>query len=123
MIVKIKGMAILYNDSSLENQLDIFNPEIPTKEELVPLPEDLVTLVRDPMLGDMLIRVETTRDKILLNHNAKGELSSVDVMDIDTNKKKSDVTMIYGDYVNHQGETENVLTQVRTRNTIVEEEK
>lgn len=120
MQVRIKGMALLYNDDYISSQTDIFRPDF--DREFVETPEDIVTLFRDPNKEDVLFKVESSQERIMVNYNDEGELSSLGIYNIKTDKLKSDIDMIYEDYTNSEGVTEKVLTKIRTRNSTTPKE-
>lgn len=116
MQIRIKGIALLYNDSYIEKQVDIFNPEF--DRDIIEAPEDIITLYRDPGFGDRLYMVESPEDKINLNYDKNGELSFVDTFSKRSNKLSEKVELIYDDYLNSEGRVEKVLTNIRTKNAL-----
>lgn len=116
MQVKIRGIALLYEDAYTKSQMDIYIPDF--EKEIVQTPEDIVTLFRDPNNDDTLFKVESSTEKIMINYDElSGELISLGIYDIQTDRLKSDIDMIYEDYTNSNGVTEKVLTKIRTRHS------
>lgn len=111
----IKGIALLYNDSLVSSQLDIFNPNF--NIEAIETPEDMVILYRDPKNNDALYKVESIKDTVMINYSPNGDLSHLDVYDTKSERMTSKVEMIYQDYTNSSNVTEKVLTRIRTRNS------
>lgn len=114
-LVSIKGIALLYNDDLIDSQIDVFRPDFAIEE--IETPEDMVTLFRDPRNDDSLFKVESSTERVMLNYKPNGDLESLDVYDINSNRMSSKVDMIYEDYTDSSNVTERVLTRIRTRNS------
>lgn len=114
--VSIKGLALLYNDSLLDSQIDVFRPDFTIED--IETPEDMVTLFRDPRNDDALFKVESSTERVMLNYKPSGDLESLDIYSVESNRMKSKVEMIYEDYTNGGNITEKVLTKIRTRNSL-----
>lgn len=114
--LKINGIALLYNDSYVGKQIDVFNPEFGI--DLLETDEDTIELFRDPNNEDALFKVESSNDKILLNYNRDSELVAIDVLDKKTNAIKSKVEMIYDEYIGKSGVPERLLSKVRSTNSL-----
>ena len=114
--LKISGIALLYNDSYVDKQVDVFNPEFGI--DILETDEDTITLFRDPNNEDSLFKVESSKEKILLNYNKDSELVALNVVDKKTDAIKSKVEMIYDEYIGMSGVPERVLSKVRTTNSL-----
>lgn len=114
MPLRIKGIALLYNDSYIDRQVDIFNPEF--DREVLETPEEIITLFRDPNNEDRLFKVESKSERIVINYDQDGELDTLDTYNIRSGKLTGKTEMIYEGYTNSQGKTEKTLTKIRSRN-------
>lgn len=116
MPLRIKGVALLYNDSYVDRQVDIFNLDF--DRDVIETPEEVITLFRDPQNGDRLFKVESEAEKIIMKYDQDGELDSLKNFDIRTDKLNGITEMVYEDYINSEGKTEKTLTKIRSRNSL-----
>lgn len=116
-IPKIRGIAVLYYDSYVAKQMGLYNPDLGKfDKEVVPLQDDVVTLIRDPLQDDKLVQVVSSTDDVKLLYSDDGEeLDIIQNFDATTGKQTEESKLIYGDYMNSDNEIERVLHQIRTR--------
>lgn len=120
---KLNGYAILYWDAQVEEGYGFTNPEL-QRFPKVEVGEDdgLVTLIRDRAQQDKLVKVLEPLDTVELTYDWKmndGRLGFVQTHwpnydDIEVTQIHK---LIYGDYINSEGNTESVLQQIRQATT------
>ncbi|MEG0153365.1 MAG: hypothetical protein RR744_09395 [Cellulosilyticaceae bacterium] len=116
MPLRIKGIALLYNDSYVDSQVDIFNPDFDM--DVIETPEEILTLFRDPNNGDRLFKIESEVERTVIKYNEDGELDSVNSFNVRSNNLTQRTEMIYEDYTSSEGKTEKTLTKIRSRNSL-----
>ena len=116
---KINGYAILYWDAQVEEDYGFSNPEL-QRFPKVQVGEDdgLTTLIRDRAQEDKLVKVLEPMDTVELTYDwlmNEGRLSFVKTHwpNFDNIEVTQLHKLIYGDYLNSNGETESVLHQIR----------
>lgn len=113
---KLKGFAVLYHDQLVDYQLGLVNPDLVMPKDPPKMDDELI-LVREPMQGDKLTNVHSLLESINLEYSAiSDELIYINVIDNVTGELKEKTELIYGDYINSNGETERVLQKVKTKN-------
>lgn len=109
----INGFAILYYDEYVHKAYRLINVDLSKEDEDN---SDTITLVRDRNYDDKLVKVLTDNTKIeLIYDDAKDKrLASVQTYDLQTAVLKEESDMIYMDYTDSSGITEEVLTKITT---------
>lgn len=119
---KIRSYAILYHDQFVEDSYGLINPDLSDRDDEGL--DDLVTLVRDPAnedkLAEVVARVSTV--KLTYDKDNDNRLSKVEEFRNLDGKKLSENGLIYGDYLNSEGITENVLLQVSSKTSFKKDE-
>ena len=110
---KIKGIALLYKDTLVEEQMGLLNPNLAISE-MDSSAYAPITLYRDPNNDDRLYKVGTRDTDILLTYNQNQELTTIETYDNSTSMRLDKTMLVYGDYVNSKQKTERVLQQVLT---------
>lgn len=112
---KIRSYAILYHDQFVEDSYGLINPDLSDRDDEGF--DDLITLVRDPSnedkLKEVVARVSTV--KLTYDKDNNNRLCKVEEFKNLDGKKISENGLIYGDYLNSEGITENVLLQVSSK--------
>lgn len=109
----INGFAILYYDEYVHKAYRLINVDLSKEDEDN---SDTITLVRDRNYDDKLVKVLTDNTKIeLIYDDTKDKrLASVQTYDLQTAVLKEESDMIYMDYTDSSGITEEVLTKITT---------
>lgn len=107
----INGFAVLYYDEYIQNAYGLVNVKFGPGDN-----SDTITLVRDKNNEDKLVGILTDNTRIELNYDNANDkrLSSVKTYDIQGDSLIEESDMIYMDYTNSSGETEEVLTKITT---------
>lgn len=103
---RVSGYVVMYNDPVVERSYGLINPDLKRFQQ-----ENLgdIILIRDRMQGDKLVKVIEPNMVTTLEYNENGSLKNVITNDGST---KVIETLIYGNYINSQGQIETVLLQV-----------
>lgn len=120
---KIRSYAILYHDQFIEDSYGLINPDLSDKDDKGF--DDLITLVRDPNNEDKLKEVVATVSTVKLTYDKDNDnrLCKVEEFRNLDDKKLSENRLIYGDYLNSEGITENVLLQVSSKTQFKKDEE
>lgn len=111
----INGFAVLYYDEYVHKAYRLINVDL-SKDDDDDDNSDTITLVRDRNYEDKLVKVLTDNARIELTYDdAKDKrLSSVQTYDLQTAVLTENSDMIYMDYTDSAGVTEEVLTKITT---------
>lgn len=110
----INSFAILYHDKFIEESYGLINPDL-SNETNVDTMDDIITLIRNPYLEDKLVTVLSSLETVKLIYETTGEkrLKTVSTYSNSGNFDKTEEdTLLYGNYQNSEGVTEEVLTQI-----------
>lgn len=120
---KINAFAILYHDKFIEESYGLINPDL-SNEIKLETSDDMITLVRDPLQEDRLVKVISSEDVVNLTYDPEYENRLSKVQTISShgdNKKLEEDTLLYGDYVNSEGVTEEVLQRIMVKKNFPED--
>lgn len=110
---KIRSYAILYHDKFVEDSLGLKDYSYTEVDS----GEDVITLIRDNSNEDKLVQVISRLDTVKLTYDSAND-NRLDLVEEFSNKgniKKSENKLIYGDYLNSNGEIEEVLLQIKEK--------
>lgn len=109
----INSFAVLYYDDYVHKAYRLINVDLSKEDEDN---SDTITLVRDKNYEDKLVKILTDTSRIELTYDdAKDKrLSSVETYDLQTDILTEESDMIYMNYTDSTGITEEVLTKVTT---------
>ncbi len=109
----INGFAVLYYDDYVQKAYRLINVDLGNDDDDN---SDTITLVRDRNYEDKLVRVLTDNTRIELTYDdAKDKrLSSVETYDLQTALLTEESDMVYLNYTDSAGITEEVLTKIIT---------
>lgn len=111
---RINAFAILYHDKFIEESYGLINPNL-SNEVPFEVSDDMITLIRDPLQEDRLVQVISSEETINLTYDAEHDnrLFKVDtISNHGDGKKLEEDTLLYGDYTNSEGVTEEVLQRI-----------
>lgn len=108
----INGFAVLYYDEYVHKAYRLINVDLSDHDDK----SDTITLVRDRNYEDKLVKILTDESRIELTYDDANDkrLSSVLTYDLQTAVLIEESDMIYMDYTDSSGVTEEVLTKVTT---------
>ncbi|WP_238918143.1 hypothetical protein [Clostridium sp. YIM B02555] len=108
----INGFAVLYYDDYVQKAYRLINVDLSKDEDN----SDTITLVRDRDYEDKLVRVLTDNTKIELIYDDEKDkrLASVETYELQTSLLVEESDMVYLNYTDSSGVTEEVLTKIIT---------
>ncbi|AGF59603.1 hypothetical protein B0P06_006123 [Clostridium saccharoperbutylacetonicum] len=108
----INGFAVLYYDDYVQKAYRLINVDLSKDEDN----SDTITLVRDRDYEDKLVRVLTDNTKIELTYDDEKDkrLASVETYELQTSLLVEESDMVYLNYTDSSGVTEEVLTKIIT---------
>jgi len=109
----INGFAVLYYDEYVQKAYRLINVDLSKEDEDN---SDTITLVRDKNYDDKLVKILTDNSRIELTYDDDKDkrLAIVQTYDLQTAVLTEESDMIYMDYTDSSGITEEVLTKVTT---------
>lgn len=110
----INAFAVLYYDEYVHKAYRLINVDLSNRNDIDN--SDTITLVRDRDYDDKLVKVLTDDNTIELVYDDDNDkrLASVQIYDIETEVLTEESELIYMDYTDSLGITEEVLTKVIT---------
>jgi hypothetical protein len=108
----INGFAVLYYDDYVQKAYRLINVDLSKDEDN----SDTITLVRDRDYEDKLVRVLTDNTRIELTYDDGKDkrLASVETYELQTSLLVEESDMVYLNYTDSSGVTEEVLTKIIT---------
>jgi hypothetical protein len=108
----INGFAVLYYDDYVQKAYRLINVDLSKDEDN----SDTITLVRDRDYEDKLVRVLTDNTRIELTYDDEKDkrLASVETYELQTSLLVEESDMVYLNYTDSSGVTEEVLTKIIT---------
>lgn len=108
----INGFAVLYYDDYVQKAYRLINVDLSKDEDN----SDTITLVRDRDYEDKLVRVLTDNTRIELTYDDDKDkrLASVQTYELQTSLLVEESDMVYLNYTDSSGVTEEVLTKIIT---------
>jgi len=106
----INGFAVLYYDDYVQKAYRLINVDLSKDEDN----SDTITLVRDRDYEDKLVRVLTDNTRIELTYDDDKDkrLASVQTYELQTSLLVEESDMVYLNYTDSSGVTEEVLTKI-----------